>query len=82
MVLTNTEDILLMMSIFIMHQEEEVMAGATVLITLIIIVHQQVDVMAGEDMLIMKVVVYTIMKCCLECKLKCNMRIFWLEHKC
>ena len=53
-----------------MHQEEEVMAGATILITLIIIVHQQVDVMAGEDMLIMKVVVHTIMKQCLECKVQ------------
>ena len=65
-----------------MHQEEDVMAGATILIILIIIVHQQVDVMAGEDMLIMKVVVHTIMKHCLECKVQWNMRILWLEHKC
>ena len=65
-----------------MHQEEEVMAGATILMMLIIIVHQQVDVMAGEDMLIMKVFVHTIMKRCLECKLKCNRSILWLELKC
>eukprot|EP00957_Ditylum_brightwellii_P116625 8896057-Ditylum_brightwellii.AAC.1 len=45
-----------------MHQEEDIMAGATILMTLIIIVHQQVDVMAGENMLIMKVVICTIMK--------------------
>eukprot|EP00957_Ditylum_brightwellii_P040412 3058095-Ditylum_brightwellii.AAC.1 len=64
-----------------MHQEEEVMAGATILMTLIITVHQQVDVMAGEDMLIMKVVVHTIMKHCLECKLKCIRSILWLERK-
>eukprot|EP00957_Ditylum_brightwellii_P206878 15350367-Ditylum_brightwellii.AAC.1 len=51
-----------------MHQEEDVMAWATILIMSIIIVHQQVGVVAGEDMLIMKVVVHTIMKCCLECK--------------
>eukprot|EP00957_Ditylum_brightwellii_P187744 14295324-Ditylum_brightwellii.AAC.1 len=65
-----------------MHQEEEVMAGATILIALIIIAHQQVDVMAGEDMLVMKVGIHTIMKRCLECKVQCNMRIFWLECKC
>eukprot|EP00957_Ditylum_brightwellii_P016644 1251647-Ditylum_brightwellii.AAC.1 len=65
-----------------MHQEEEVMTGATILITLIIIVHQQADVMAGEDMLIMKVDIHIIMKRCLECKLKWNMRILWLEHNC
>eukprot|EP00957_Ditylum_brightwellii_P001644 127373-Ditylum_brightwellii.AAC.1 len=41
MVLTSTEDILFMMSIFTMHQEEEVMAGATILMMLITIVHQQ-----------------------------------------
>eukprot|EP00957_Ditylum_brightwellii_P160475 12216802-Ditylum_brightwellii.AAC.1 len=65
-----------------MHQEEEVMAGATILVMLIIIVHQQVDVMAEEDTLIMKVVVHTIMRYCLEYKIKCNMKISWLEHKC
>eukprot|EP00957_Ditylum_brightwellii_P069228 5256171-Ditylum_brightwellii.AAC.1 len=65
-----------------MHQEEEVMTGATILITRIIIVYQQVDVMAGEDMLIMKVAVHTIMKRCLECKVQWTMRILWLEHKC
>eukprot|EP00957_Ditylum_brightwellii_P177330 13507836-Ditylum_brightwellii.AAC.1 len=65
-----------------MHQEEDVMAGATILITLNIIAHQQVDVMAGEDMLIMKVGIHTIMKHCLECKVQSNMRILWLEHKC
>eukprot|EP00957_Ditylum_brightwellii_P033281 2521382-Ditylum_brightwellii.AAC.1 len=41
MVLTSTEDTLLMISIVIMHQEEDVMVGATILIILIIIVHQQ-----------------------------------------
>eukprot|EP00957_Ditylum_brightwellii_P090921 6923388-Ditylum_brightwellii.AAC.1 len=65
-----------------MHQEEEVLAGATILMTLIIIVHQQVDVMAGEDMLIMEVVIHTITKHCLECKVQWNMGILWLEHKC
>eukprot|EP00957_Ditylum_brightwellii_P040751 3084501-Ditylum_brightwellii.AAC.1 len=65
-----------------MHQDEEVMAGATILIVLIIIVHQQIDVMAGESTLIMKVVIHTIMKCCLEYKLKCNSSILWLECKC
>eukprot|EP00957_Ditylum_brightwellii_P110819 8452389-Ditylum_brightwellii.AAC.1 len=81
MVLTNTDDILLMMPIFIMHQEKEVMVGATILMMLIIIIHQQVDVMAGEDTLIMKVVIHTIMKRSLECKFKCNSRL-WLQHKC
>eukprot|EP00957_Ditylum_brightwellii_P167676 12764669-Ditylum_brightwellii.AAC.1 len=65
-----------------MHQEGGVMAGATIVMMLIIIVHQQVHVMAGEDMLIMKVVIHTIMKHCLECKLKCNRTILWLEGKC
>eukprot|EP00957_Ditylum_brightwellii_P092741 7061526-Ditylum_brightwellii.AAC.1 len=65
-----------------MHQEEDVMVGATILIMFIIIVHQQVDMMAGEDMLIMKMVVHTIIKCCLGCKVQWNMRILWLEHKC
>eukprot|EP00957_Ditylum_brightwellii_P022499 1697800-Ditylum_brightwellii.AAC.1 len=65
-----------------MHQEEEVMVGATILMMLSVIVHQQVDVMAGEDMLIMKVGIHTIMKRCLECKLKCNRTILWLERKC
>eukprot|EP00957_Ditylum_brightwellii_P188282 14333998-Ditylum_brightwellii.AAC.1 len=65
-----------------MHQEEEVMAGTTILVMLIIIVHQQVHVMAGESALIMKVVIRTIMKCCLECKVKCNNSILWLQHKC
>eukprot|EP00957_Ditylum_brightwellii_P021627 1631047-Ditylum_brightwellii.AAC.1 len=55
-----------------MHQEEEVMAGATILMMLVIIVHQLVDVMAGEDLLIMKVAVHITMKHCLEFKLKCN----------
>eukprot|EP00957_Ditylum_brightwellii_P049988 3789204-Ditylum_brightwellii.AAC.1 len=64
-----------------MHQDEEVMAGSTALMMFVIIIYQQVDVMAGEDMLIMKVAVHTIMKCCLECKLKCNRSILWLEHK-
>ena len=59
-----------------MHQEKDVMVGATILIMFIIIIHQQVDVIAGEDMLIMKVVVHTIMKRCLECKVQWNMRIF------
>eukprot|EP00957_Ditylum_brightwellii_P049887 3781810-Ditylum_brightwellii.AAC.1 len=71
-----------MMSMFIMHQEEGVMAGATILIMSIIIVHQQVDVIEGEGMLIMKVVIHTIMKCCLECKIKCNSSILWLQRKC
>eukprot|EP00957_Ditylum_brightwellii_P028801 2175922-Ditylum_brightwellii.AAC.1 len=64
-----------------MHQEEEVMAGATILMILIIIVHQQVDLIAGEDMLIIKVVIHTIMKRCLECKLKCNRSVSWVERK-
>eukprot|EP00957_Ditylum_brightwellii_P034320 2603195-Ditylum_brightwellii.AAC.1 len=64
-----------------MHQEEDVMAGATVLITLIIIIHKQVGVMAGEDTLIMKAVIHTIMKHCLECKVQWNMRFLWPEHK-
>ena len=72
---TSTEDTLLMKQIFIIQQEEDVMAGATILMMLII-VHQQVDVMAGEDMFIMKVVIHTIMKDCLECKVQWNMRIF------
>eukprot|EP00957_Ditylum_brightwellii_P038241 2891236-Ditylum_brightwellii.AAC.1 len=63
------------MSTFIMHQEEEVMAGTPILMMLTIIIHQQVDVMAGKDMLIMKVVIHTIMKCCLGCKFKNNSSI-------
>eukprot|EP00957_Ditylum_brightwellii_P047597 3615713-Ditylum_brightwellii.AAC.1 len=70
-----------MMLIVIIHQEEEAIAGATILIMLIIIIHQQVDVTAGEDTFITKVVIHTIMKCCLECKFKCNSRL-WLQHKC
>eukprot|EP00957_Ditylum_brightwellii_P185914 14154176-Ditylum_brightwellii.AAC.1 len=70
-----------MMSTLIMHQEEEVMAGATILMILVIIVHQQIDEMAGEDTLIMKVVIQTIMKRCLECKLKCSSSILWLQCK-
>eukprot|EP00957_Ditylum_brightwellii_P126525 9643905-Ditylum_brightwellii.AAC.1 len=64
-----------------MHQEEDVMAGPTILIMFIIIIHQQVGVMAGKDTLIMKVVVHTIIKQCLECKVQWDMRILWLEHK-
>ena len=82
MVSTNAKYILLMMLIVIIHQEEDVMAGATILVMFIIIIHQQVDVMAGEDMHIMMVVVHTIMKRCLECKVQWDMRILWLEHKC
>eukprot|EP00957_Ditylum_brightwellii_P194901 14848320-Ditylum_brightwellii.AAC.1 len=64
-----------------MHQEEEVMAGATILRMSIIIIHQQVDVMAGEDTLVMKVVIHTTIECSLECKFKCNSRL-WPQHKC
>eukprot|EP00957_Ditylum_brightwellii_P152110 11581419-Ditylum_brightwellii.AAC.1 len=64
-----------------MHQEEEVLAGATILITSIITIHQQVDVVAGEDMLIMKVVVHTIMKCYLECKLQKEHLILVIPNK-
>eukprot|EP00957_Ditylum_brightwellii_P108689 8290473-Ditylum_brightwellii.AAC.1 len=81
MVLTNGDNILLIMLIVVMHQEEEVMVGATILIVSIIIVHQQTDVMTEEQMLIMKVVIHTIMKRSLECKIKCNNRL-WLQHKC
>eukprot|EP00957_Ditylum_brightwellii_P058919 4467820-Ditylum_brightwellii.AAC.1 len=65
-----------------MNQEEDLMAGATILVMFIIIIYQQVGEMAGEDMLIIKVVVHTIMKYCLECKVQWDMRILWLEHKC
>eukprot|EP00957_Ditylum_brightwellii_P100639 7670839-Ditylum_brightwellii.AAC.1 len=41
-----------MMLIIIINQEEDVMAGATILMMLIIIIHHQVDVMTGEGMLI------------------------------
>eukprot|EP00957_Ditylum_brightwellii_P140235 10685065-Ditylum_brightwellii.AAC.1 len=71
-----------MKQISIHQQEEDVMAGATILIMFIIIVHQQVDLMAGEDMHIMKVVAHTIMKQCLECKVQWDMKVLWLEHKC
>jgi hypothetical protein len=71
-----------MTNIFIMHQKEDIMAGATILVMFIIIIHQQVDVMAGEDMYIMMVVVHTIMKQCLECKVQWDIRVLWLEHKC
>eukprot|EP00957_Ditylum_brightwellii_P056882 4312302-Ditylum_brightwellii.AAC.1 len=67
-----------------MHQEEEVMAAVTILMMLIIITHQQVDVMTGQDTLIMKVVIHTIIKRCLDCKFKCNSRLWrtvWLQHK-
>eukprot|EP00957_Ditylum_brightwellii_P070721 5374892-Ditylum_brightwellii.AAC.1 len=58
-----------------MDQEEEVMTGANTLMMSIIIIHHQVDVMAGEHTLITKVVIHTIMKYSLECKLKCNSSI-------
>eukprot|EP00957_Ditylum_brightwellii_P190234 14480079-Ditylum_brightwellii.AAC.1 len=64
-----------MMLNVIMHQEEEVMAEATILMMLIIIIHQQVDVITGEDTLIMKVVIHTIMNRSLDGKFKCNSRL-------
>eukprot|EP00957_Ditylum_brightwellii_P184209 14030984-Ditylum_brightwellii.AAC.1 len=77
--LTNTDDILLIMTIVMIHQEEDVMAGATILIMPIIIIHHQADIMAGEDMLIMNMVICTIMNPCLECKFKCNNSRLWLQ---
>eukprot|EP00957_Ditylum_brightwellii_P192441 14651228-Ditylum_brightwellii.AAC.1 len=71
-----------MKQILIVQQEEDVMAGATILVMFIIIIDQQVDVMAGEDMDIMMVDMHTIMKRCLECKVQWDMKILWLEHKC
>eukprot|EP00957_Ditylum_brightwellii_P058902 4466032-Ditylum_brightwellii.AAC.1 len=71
-----------MMLAVIIHQEEDVMARATILMILIIIIHHQADVMAGEDMFIMKMVIYTIMNRCLECKFKCNSSRLLLQHKC
>eukprot|EP00957_Ditylum_brightwellii_P094887 7226556-Ditylum_brightwellii.AAC.1 len=82
MVLTNTDNILLMMSIFIMNQEEEVMAGATILMMSIIVIHLQVDVMAGEYKLIIKMVIHTIMKHSLEYRFKCNSSVLWLQPNC
>eukprot|EP00957_Ditylum_brightwellii_P068121 5171022-Ditylum_brightwellii.AAC.1 len=61
-----------MMLIVIIHQDEAVMTGDIIFMTLSIIIRLQVDVMAGEDVLILNVVIHTIMKRCLEYKFKCK----------
>eukprot|EP00957_Ditylum_brightwellii_P136258 10391720-Ditylum_brightwellii.AAC.1 len=69
-----------MMLIVTIHQEEDTMTGATILMILIIIIHHQANVMAGEDMRIMYVVIYTTINWCLECKFNCNSSRLWLQR--